>query len=74
MPFANHRVTIRGGMRLNSEIAEGQKSTLLRHLANLAWRTGQTVDCDPATRQLDGNRSARKLWSREYRRGWEPRV
>lgn len=72
--FANFVAAIRGEAKLNSEIAEGQKSTLLCHLANLAWRTGQTVDCDPATRQLVGNRAAKKLWSREYRRGWEPKV
>lgn len=72
--FANFVAAIRGEAKLNSEIAEGQKSTLLCHLANLAWRTGQTVDCDPATRQLVGNRAAKKLWGREYRRGWEPKV
>jgi hypothetical protein len=32
------------------------------------------VNCDPATRQLVGNRAAKKLWGREYRRGWEPKV
>lgn len=72
--FANFIGAIRGGEKLNSEIAEGQKSTLLCHLANLAWRTGGTVECDPAKRQLVGNRAAKKLWGREYRKGWEPRV
>jgi predicted dehydrogenase len=73
--FANFVEAIRSGVRLNSPIDEGQKSTLLCHLGNIAWRTGRTVDLDPGTGQLVGaTRAVARLWSREYRRGWEPRV
>jgi predicted dehydrogenase len=72
--FANFINAVRGGEKLNSEIGEGQKSTRLCHLANIAWRTGHSVNVDPATRQLTGDRDARKLWGREYRRGWEPKA
>jgi len=60
--------------KLNAPILEGHLSTLYTHLGNIAGRTGRTIDLDPATGQVAGNEEAAKLWSREYRRGWEPRV
>lgn len=72
--FANFADAIRDGKRLNSDIAEGQKATLLCHLGNIALRSGQTVDYDPATRKLQAGRKAQALWRREYRKGWEPKV
>jgi predicted dehydrogenase len=64
---------IRSGSKLNAEIEEGHKSTLLCHLGNIAWRTGQTIDYD-ARGGMVGDERAKKLWRREYRPGWEPRV
>ncbi len=72
--FENFTAAIRGDAKLNSEIAEGQKSTRLCHLANVAWRTGQTVNVDPASAQILDDRAAKRIWAREYRRGWEPKV
>ncbi len=72
--FVNFVAAIRDGQKLNSEIEEGQKATLLCHLGNIAWRAGQTVDFDPVTRKMKAGREARALWRREYRKGWEPRV
>jgi hypothetical protein len=43
-------------------------------LANMAWRSGSTVDFDPAKRSIVDNPAATKLWAREYRPGWEPQV
>jgi cytolysin (calcineurin-like family phosphatase) len=65
---------IRNGEKLNAEIGDGQVSTLLCHLANMAWRTSSTVNFDPAKRRLIDNPAAAKLWARDYRPGWEPRV
>jgi len=66
---------IRGEAKLNAEIEEGHRSTLLCHAGNIAWRTGQMLHCDPKTGRLGGyDAKAAALWKREYRAGWEPRV
>lgn len=73
--FTNFIEAIRTGVKLNSEIAEGQKSTLLCHLGNIAYRTGTSLAVNPRTGTIDGATSRMKqLWTREYRRGWEPKV
>lgn len=72
--FANFCAAVRDGVPLNSEIEEGQKSTMLCHYANMAIRTGRAIDIDPATGKVLNNPDAMALWSREYRPGWEPAV
>jgi hypothetical protein len=59
---------------LRAEIEEGQKSTVLCHLGNIAWRTGNTVNFDPATGHIVGDTTAAALAHRDYRPGWEPKV
>ncbi len=72
--FANLADAIREDKPLRSEIEEGQKSTMLCHLANIAWRTGHTIDFDAQQRKIKGDPAAMALWKREYRKGWEPKV
>jgi predicted dehydrogenase len=72
--FANFLDGIRAGKALHAEIGEGQKSTVLCHLGNIAWRTGHTINFDPKTRTILGDEAASALVSRAYRPGWEPKV
>ena len=60
--------------KLNSDIEEGHISTQLCHLGNIAWRTHQTLTIDQTNGQIIKNAAAQKLWKREYRKGWEPKV
>ena len=46
------------------------KSTYLPLLANIATEIGETIHLDPKTGKLL-TKSAEKLWSREYEKGWE---
>lgn len=71
--FQNFADAIRGEAKLNCEIEEGHKTTLLCHLGNIAWRTGRTVHFDTVKRRISGDPEADRLWTREYRSGWEPK-
>jgi len=70
--FQNFADAIREGKALNSPIDEGQKSTMLCHLGNIALRTGSVLEVDPKTGRILKNTAAMNLWKREYRAGWEP--
>jgi len=65
---------LRRGARPHADIEDGHEATLLCHLGNIAWRVGRTLNCDPANGRIVGDRAAARLWRREYRKGWEPRV
>ena len=72
--FNNFVNAIRLGEKLNSEIGDAQVSTLLCHLANMAWRTKSSIEFDSSKREIINNPAAEKFWVREYRPGWEPKV
>jgi predicted dehydrogenase len=63
---------IRKGSALNSDIAGGHKSTLLVQLANIAVRTGNSLNINRDNGHILNNPQAMKHWSREYEPGWEP--
>lgn len=65
---------IRLGRPLNSEIAEGHKSTLLVQLGNIAFRTKHNLKIDPSNGHILDDRQAQDYWKREYEKGWEPNV
>ncbi len=65
---------IKSGERPHADIEIGHKSTLLCHLGNIAYRTGRTLNLDPANGHIQNDEAAAALWTREYRPGWEPKV
>jgi predicted dehydrogenase len=65
---------IRKGTTQAADILGGHKSTLLVQLGNIAQRSGRTLKIDPKNGHIIGDHEAGKLWSREYERGWEPKV
>jgi predicted dehydrogenase len=65
--------SIRGNDTLRSPIEEMAKSIQLCHLANISYRTKKSLKINPAN-GVASDRKARKLWSREYAPGWEPKV
>lgn len=71
---ANFLDCIRTGKRPNADIEEGHKSTLMCHLGNIAHRVNRVLTTDEKNGQIIGDEQAMKLWSREYRPGWEPKV
>ena len=66
--------SIRGNAKLTAPVDEGAKSVLLCHLANIAHRTGRTLNTDPKNGHILNDKDAMKLWRREYEKGWEPKV
>lgn len=65
---------IKNGTDLNSDIRDGQVSTLLVQLGNIAIRTGEALQIDPANGRILKNKQAMRYWGRDYERGWEPKV
>ncbi len=72
--FGNWLAAIRSGAKLNSEIEEGHKSTLLCHLGNIAHRTGRALQCESKDGHIHDDKDAMGLWTRVYAKGWEPTV
>lgn len=72
--FANLLAAVRNNERLNSEIEEAHKSTLLCHLGNIAQRTGRALRCSPRDGTIQNDKEAMAMWTREYQKGFEPRV
>jgi predicted dehydrogenase len=73
--IGNFIAAIRGEAALNSPIDEGQKSAMLCHLGNIAYRTDTVVRCDPQSGSVIDNPAAERLWGRPtYRDGWSVHV
>ena len=53
---------------LTAEIEEGAASTVLVHLANISYRVGRTVNFDPKTMTITGDKEAAAMMTRDYRK------
>jgi predicted dehydrogenase len=65
---------IRSGKRPNADIEEAHKSTLLCHLGNISYRVNRVLSTSAEKGQITDDDEAAKLWTRDYRAGWEPQV
>jgi predicted dehydrogenase len=72
--IANFLECIKSGGLPHADIEEGHKSTLLCHLGNIAHRVNRVLTTSEKNGHIVGDADAMKLWSREYRPGWEPKV
>lgn len=72
--LVNFLEAVRGKEKLNAQILEGHKSTLLPQLGNISYRTGRALQCDPKNGHILNDAEAMKLWSREYQKGWEMKL
>ena len=72
--LANFLSAVTADQPLNSEIEEGHKSTLLCHLGNIYYRVGRILNIDPKNGKIINDAEAGKHWSREYAKGFEPKV
>jgi hypothetical protein len=61
-------VRSRRSQDLHAGALEGHLSSALCHLANVAYRTGNTLKFDPATERFVGDEKADALLTREYRK------
>ncbi len=62
------------GESLVANIDSGHKSTLLVQLGNIAQRVGRSLEVNPENGHIRNDREARKLWSREYEKGWGMKI
>ncbi len=65
---------IKNGTEVRSNIESGHKSVLLVQLGNIAQRVGHSLEINPENGHIVGDKDARKLWSREYEKGWEMKL
>ena len=72
--FANFINAVRQQEKLNAPIADGNISVSLLHLSNIAWEVNRELQLDPADGHIKSDPEAMKMWSREYEKGWEPRL
>jgi predicted dehydrogenase len=72
--IANFFNVIRGKeTKLNSPIEEGAISQMMCHYANISYRIGKSFNVNSANGHIL-DKDGMKLWSREYEKGWEPKL
>lgn len=72
--FQNFVNAIRTNEKLNSPIEKIVPSVTTLLLANIAWKVGRTLRINKENGYIINDTEANKFWSREYEKGWEPKV
>ncbi len=73
MHIANFLDCVRDNKLPNADCEIGHRSTLLVQLGNISWRMQKTLDIDTSNGHIL-NPDAQKYWTREYEKGWEPKI
>lgn len=66
----NFLTCIKAGGKLNCDIEEGQRSTTLAHLGNIAYRVGRPLKFDGNSETIVGDEEANKLIKRKGRKAF----
>jgi predicted dehydrogenase len=72
--FANFINAVRQQETLHAPIADGNISVSMLHLSNIAWELRRGLQLDQADGHIKSDPEAMKMWSREYEKGWEPKL
>ncbi len=72
--IANFLDAIRKDEALRSPISDAGISTMLCHLGNMAYDSGETIKIDQNSGMPVNNDKAMAYWSRDYEPGWEPKI
>jgi predicted dehydrogenase len=64
--------SVRSRKAPHADIEDAHRSVLLCHLANISWRVGHTVRCNPSNGHILNDERTQALWGRSYEPGWEP--
>lgn len=65
---------IRGTATSTCNAEAGHRSTTWVQLGNIAHRVGHNLTIDPSTGHILGDKRSQALWSRDYEKGWEPKI
>jgi predicted dehydrogenase len=73
--FANFIAGIQTGEKLHAPVDVGNVAVTMLQLSNVAWEVSRELKLDAANGGLIvGDPEAMKSWTREYEKGWEPKV
>jgi len=72
--FANFIAAIQKGEKLNAPIDVGNVSVTILQVSNIAWEVNRELHLDTKDGRIQNDAEAMKMWSREYEKGWEPRL
>lgn len=72
--FANFIAGIQKGQKLNAPIEVGNVAVTMLQLSNVAWELNRGLKLNPANGHVVDDAEAMKYWTREYEKGWAPKV
>ena len=72
--FANFIAGVRKGEKLNAPVSIGNVAVTTLQLANIAWEMKRDLVINPTNAMIVNDPQAMKGWTRDYEKGWEPKV